>query len=209
MNSSKNDISSIQKTIWEKIQSGDQSALGEVFHEHYNELFYYGIKIIPDQEKVKDAIQDLFVTIAESSSNLGEVRNIKAYLLISLRRKILRNPKKQLSIKSDENEKETEFAFSPEEFMIHQESSGKLSNQLATCFEQLSSRQREVIMLRFYHELPMEEISTMLEMNIQSTRNLLFRALQKIRDIIPNDATADWGDVEVFLLTIFSRLRKL
>ena len=209
MNLSGKNIIHSNSGSWTKVQEGDQNALGAIFHEYYNELFYYGIKIIADQEKVKDIIQDLFVTIAESSSSLGKVQNVKAYLLISLRRKLLRNPKKQPSIQSSENLAEREFAFSPEDFIINKESSNKLSNQLATCFEQLSSRQREAILLRFYHELPMEEIAVVLEMNIQSARNLLFRALQKIRDIIPIDNTTDWNDVEIFLLSIFSRLKKV
>ena len=208
MNTAVQNISSDQTAIWLKIKNGDQKALGMVFHEYYNELYYYGIKIIPEPEKVKDTIQDLFVVIAESSSRLDDVKNIKAYLLVSLRRKLLRNPKKKLTIDSREIEPEAEFTFSPEDFVIHQESSDNLSNQLARCFEQLSPRQREMIMLRFYHGLKMDEIAVILDMSVQASRNLLFRALKKIRELIPDDMMGDYTNVEVFLFTIFSLQKK-
>ena len=207
MNSEGRNITSSHSDVWLKIKKGDQTELGKIFHEYYNELFYYGVKIIPDQEKVKDTIQNLFITIAESSQRLGDVKNIKAYLLISLRRKLLKNPKKKLTINSEEI-KDSEFVFSPEDFMIHQESSANLSKQLAMCFEQLSSRQREAIMLRFYHGLKMDEIASILDMSIQASRNLLFRALKKIREIIPDETIENWNDVEVFLFAIFSRSKK-
>lgn len=207
MNSEGRNIISSHSDVWLKIKKGDQTELGKIFHEYYNELFYYGVKIIPDQEKVKDTIQNLFITIAESSQRLGDVKNIKAYLLISLRRKLLKNPKKKLTINSEEI-KDSEFVFSPEDFMIHQESSANLSKQLAMCFEQLSSRQREAIMLRFYHGLKMDEIASILDMSIQASRNLLFRALKKIREIIPDETIENWNDVEVFLFAIFSRSKK-
>ena len=207
MNSEGRNIISSHSDVWLKIKKGDQTELGKIFHEYYNELFYYGVKIIPDQEKVKDTIQNLFITIAESSQRLGDVKNIKAHLLISLRRKLLKNPKKKLTINSEEI-KDSEFVFSPEDFMIHQESSANLSKQLAMCFEQLSSRQREAIMLRFYHGLKMDEIASILDMSIQASRNLLFRALKKIREIIPDETIENWNDVEVFLFAIFSRSKK-
>ncbi len=61
MNSAGRNISSNRSDVWLKIKKGDQTELGKIFHQYYNELFYYGSKIFSDQEKVKDAIQNLFI----------------------------------------------------------------------------------------------------------------------------------------------------
>ena len=208
MKSLEQDKSSDHSDVWWRIKKGDQEALGKVFHNYYNELYYYGIKIIPDEEKVKDAIQDLFVVIGERGAKLGEVENIKAYLLSSLRRKLLKNPKRQFLIFTDSTGIEKEFAFSPEDFMVHQEQAKTFSRQLNHCFSQLTPRQREVVFLRFYHELPLSEIANVLNMNIQSARNLLFRALSKLRKLILAESITEWGNLELFLLSVFSNLKK-
>ena len=45
----------------------------------------------------------------------------------------------------------------------------------------LTGRQKEIIYLRFIHEMSFEEISEIMKINIQSARNLLFRSMEKIR----------------------------
>jgi len=45
----------------------------------------------------------------------------------------------------------------------------------------ISGRQKEIIYLRFVHEMSFEEISEIMEINIQSARNLLTRSMEKLR----------------------------
>ena len=45
----------------------------------------------------------------------------------------------------------------------------------------LTGRQKEIIYLRFVHEMSFEEISEIMEINIQSARNLLTRSMEKLR----------------------------
>lgn len=45
----------------------------------------------------------------------------------------------------------------------------------------LTGRQKEIIYLRFIHEMSFDEISEIMEINIQSARNLLVRSMEKLR----------------------------
>jgi DNA-directed RNA polymerase specialized sigma24 family protein len=69
----------------------------------------------------------------------------------------------------------------------------------------LTDRQREVILLRFFHGLEFHEISQVLQMNIQSVRNLLFRSLDKIRKDLSDQGVTSVDNVEMFLFTIFTK----
>ncbi|TKG95900.1 sigma-70 family RNA polymerase sigma factor [Puteibacter caeruleilacunae] len=191
-------------------RSKDMLSLSEMFKTYYNELFYYGLKLGASDELVKDTIQDLFVFIAEKNSFKEEVRNIKAYLIVSLRRQLLKNLKKQRSLWSNEVAEDCVFDFSSEDFLISKESNAEMSEQLSLCFRKLSSRQREVILLRFYHEIEIVDIANIMEMNVQSTRNLLFRALEKIRSIIKKTDNANWDNIDLmfFLFTVLNSNRK-
>lgn len=190
---------------WDNFKSGDFNSLGVLFELHYQELFYYGIKIVDLPEMVKDSIQDLFADVWERRDKMASVSNFKAYLLISLRRELIRRVTK---IRKEAQSKEVstlQFSFSAEEFVISSEETKNNSQLLAESLASLTERQREVILLRFFHNLEFAEISQVLEMNIQSVRNLLFRALEKIRKDLANQGVAGVENVEVLLWSIFQQ----
>ena len=56
-----------------------------------------------------------------------------------------------------------------------------LSDEVHRILKGLTGRQKEIIYLRFVHEMSFEEISEIMEINIQSARNLLTRSMEKIR----------------------------
>jgi DNA-directed RNA polymerase specialized sigma subunit, sigma24 homolog len=53
--------------------------------------------------------------------------------------------------------------------------------ELSRAMKTLTSRQREAIYLRYIREVPLEDIASMLNMNYQSTRNLIHRSILKLR----------------------------
>ena len=190
---------------WYKFQRGDFDSLGLLFEIHYQELFYYGIKIVDMPELVKDAIQDLFADVWERRDKMGSIRNFKAYLLISLRRELIRRITKIRKESRSEEVSTLQFSFSAEEFLIHDEETQSHSRLLAESLKSLTERQREVILLRFFHNLEFTEISQVLEMNIQSVRNLLFRALDKIRKDLVLQGVGGVENIEILLLSIFQQ----
>ncbi|MEO4980255.1 sigma-70 family RNA polymerase sigma factor, partial [Bacteroides ovatus] len=56
-----------------------------------------------------------------------------------------------------------------------------LSDEIHHILKGLTGRQKEIIYLRFVHEMSFEEISEIMEINIQSARNLLTRSMEKLR----------------------------
>jgi RNA polymerase sigma-70 factor (ECF subfamily) len=55
---------------------------------------------------------------------------------------------------------------------------------IADAIQSLTDRQREAIYLRFNRGLEYEEISFLLSLNYQSSRALIHRAIEKIREVI-------------------------
>lgn len=55
-------------------------------------------------------------------------------------------------------------------------------NKLAAAIASLSPRQREILYLYYIRELSYKEITVILDMNLQSCRNLLSRALVHLRE---------------------------
>lgn len=200
-----NPSSNQQFDPWRNFKDGDFSSLGILFEKHYRELFYYGNKIVVLPEMVKDAIQDLFIDVWERRDKMTEVENIKAYLIISLRRELIRRSLKIRKETSTDQSFASQFSFSPEDFLISSEQNAEHTEILSRSMESLTDRQREVILLRFYHNLEFYEVSQVLEMNIQSVRNLLFRALDKIRKDMSDQGVTGVENVEMFLWLVFGQ----
>ena len=64
---------------------------------------------------------------------------------------------------------------------IEAEDSARLNHKLEKAFNRLSDRQREIIHMKYYQHLDYEEIGRMMDLNYQSARNLVNRALAALR----------------------------
>ncbi len=189
---------------WRKFLAGDREALGRIFRGCFSDLLAYGTKITGSDELVKDQIQDLFVRLWERRSALGEVRNVRVYLLISLKNDLWQSAKEK-GKSPVWNDQMKPFAISSEDFMIEREQEKELAEKIAAYLERLTARQREVIYLRFYMNLDFPQLAEVLDMNIQSVRNLLFRTLEKIRKEIDDNDTRQSGNIELILVALFGR----
>lgn len=207
MNSASHKLVRLQDA-WSNFKGGDFASLGILFETYYQELFYYGIKIVAMPELVKDTIQDIFADVWERRSTMVSVDNFKAYLIISLRNELIRRINRIRKESSSEAITTLQFSFSPEDFLISTEQNTEHSRQLSISMDGLTDRQREVILLRFFHGLEFHEISLVLKMNIQSVRNLLFRALDKIRKDMSDQGITGVENVEMFLWFVFGQKSK-
>jgi len=172
--------------VWKALKAGDKSCFNILFRKYYSELYYYGIKIIPDSDIVKESIQEVFMRIWETRVSLADVENVKSYLIVSVKRMILvqkekANYKNSVKISSAES---YSFFFDINEFEKHEKISDEVRLVLLTAINSLTKKQRELIMLFFYHELSYSEISAVMEISIQATRNLMYRTLIHLRESI-------------------------
>ncbi|MDZ7692329.1 MAG: sigma-70 family RNA polymerase sigma factor [Balneolaceae bacterium] len=173
--------------LWCMLQDGKREALDELFRKFYTSLFNYGIKITPNADLVKDAIQELFYKIWSKHASLSNPESIKAYLLISLRRILLRNIDKGRNW----GERNLQYLnsifstnFSKQDLIIRKELEKEKKELLVNALNELNSRQKEALFLRYYHGLTNHEIASVMGINYQSVKNNLSRALKSLRGII-------------------------
>src|SRR5699024_11598745 len=75
-------------------------------------------------------------------------------------------------------------SFSKEDLMIHYEIAEEKKGQLVQAINQLNSRQKEALFLRYYHGLTNREIADVMKINHQSVKNNLYRALKNVRGMV-------------------------
>lgn len=199
------------KLIWDKMKSGDEKSLSEIFSLYYSDLYKYGIKIFNLPDLVKDSIQDVFMRIWERRNTIGDVRSPKAYLISSVRRMLFTNRGagySEISLEVLKNEEGLNFSFSTSDFFEIEEMSQQIRASLISSINNLPDRQRELIFLRFYFNLPYLEIAQIMEVNEQTVRNLMQRALASLRNKVDRRLWEGIDSIDNLLLILFLSFQK-
>ena len=149
--------------------------------QYHAVLLHYGVSIIKDNALVEDCIQELFVHLYEKKIVLKDIKNLRAYLFISLRRRILEKIKKNRSTDLVLPINQTDIQFSQELFLTSEETSEQKIALLNTYLNQLPWRQKEAIYLKFFNNLSAKEIADIMGITTQVVSNTVYKALKKLR----------------------------
>jgi len=165
--------------LWKRLKEGDKSALEQIYRTHAAQLLKYA----RNEQLVEDCVQDLFIEIWRNRTGLSETDAIQPYLLLSLRRKIVRQVEKSKKMVADTEYTEADFdaEISIDHILIEQELSTERAQQLKAAMDNLSKRQKEVIYLKYITGLDYEDISEVMNLNYQSARNLVSSALRALK----------------------------
>jgi RNA polymerase sigma factor (sigma-70 family) len=172
--------------LWQGLRQGDAQATADLLRAFYADLYHYGLRIAGDQDLVRDSIQEIFAHLWQKRAALPEVQQVKAYLLKSLRRHLLRalQREQRRQLFAREAEPEADITFSPEDFLIASEAEHDRGARLAKAMNQLTKRQREAIFLRFYQGLGSAEIAELMDINPQSLYNLTHEAIRALKRLL-------------------------
>ena len=174
-----------EKKLWNQLKAGDKVALETIYRTYFKDLYSYGKKFAKDTSVIEDCIQELFIELWSKRQNLSETDQIKPYLYVSIRRKILGQVKKgrnRTGIELQEYHFDAELSI--EHILIQNEDNLEQKRYIETAFEQLSDRQKEILYLKYYAQMDYDAISEIMDMNYQSARNLVSRAIAKLSKVL-------------------------
>jgi len=173
------------ESLWERFRKGDQEALNTIYRTHIDDLYHYGMHFCRDKERVKDCLQDLFQCLWHDREHLSnDVKNIRYYLISSLRRRLLRSLEKTRRNITEELGDAFDFKLIPprEEIIIENETYQQQVKLLHEGIAMLSRRQREAIYLRFYQNLSYDEIARLMTMKVESVYNIVSKAIGSLKE---------------------------
>jgi len=169
--------------LWQRLKDGHEDALERIYRDHVDALLRYGFQFCKNDPLIEDCVHDLFVELWRNRSGLGNTDNIRPYLLVALRRKLIKQLKRLQKTQHSPDSGELEFMAVPgiDEAIIGKEISDAKALQLGKAMAKLSKRQREALYLKYYEDLSYEEICEALGINYQSVRNLVFAGIKALR----------------------------
>lgn len=172
--------------LWEDFKNGNDLAFSQIYSMYSPKLYRYGLRFTSNTTLIEDSIHDLFSSLAKTRMNLSPTNNIQFYLIKSFKRKLFRqlNKEKRYDFDQEQQPSVFEITYSIEHDIIHEESASQKMRLLKKAIESLTPRQKEAIYLRFTEEFDYEMISEIMDMSIESCRNLLYRTIKNLRENI-------------------------
>jgi len=166
-------------TLWQGLTQGNKSDFELLYYRYINQLYDYGVRLAKDPQLAEDCIQELFAYLWENRQKLPDVRAVKPYLLVSLKRRVFRKlaeQKRDLS-KMHELLNARSYSFDPSP---NEQTDGLPA--LKEAFDRLSEKQKEVVYLRFYNQLTYEEIAEVMNVQVKAIYKLMGRAIAHLRN---------------------------
>lgn len=168
--------------LWYQIKRGDVHAYHKLYDRYINTLFTFGMQYTNDDALVQDAIHDIFVDLHRYRNTIATEVVVKSYLFKSLQNDIFKKLKsKAKTVRIDivsEGDYKTDSA---EDELIFSETTLNKNASLAMALCSLTKKQRYALHLRFSEDLSYEEISSILEITLESCRTLIYRSLKELR----------------------------
>jgi RNA polymerase sigma factor (sigma-70 family) len=173
-----------EQAHWNTLRNGDMAGLRALYDLHAGRLYAYGMTLVRREDKVRDAIHDLFLYIWQQREKLAVPQSGKAYLMVSLRRRLFDKRVGDLDQAvpvEDTDAEATMSASDAETDWIRQEDDARRSEHLAGAMARLSDRQREILHMKYFEQMDYDAIGAVMDLNYQSARNLVNRALNALR----------------------------
>ena len=169
---------------------GDYNAFTVLYERYIKSLTHYGLKFTEDVNTVRDCLHDVFVSLWTRRENLIITSSLKSYLIKSIRSSILQKVARGRKTTSIANDDDHAYAFnlslSPEDAFLADEKNRQVYESVQQLFLKLTPKQKEVIYLRYYHDLSFEEIAGQLELSVKACYKLMHRAMSELRQGTPN-----------------------
>ena len=172
------------EALWANLKEGNELAFSVLYKRYVNRLFNYGMHSCKDRDVVKDCLQELFARLWAKRETLGVAGSVNYYLFKSFRRlligKLIANRKFSIPF---QGEPASIFEFIPpsEDSIIEDESNNHRLAMLKAGINALTKRQREAIFLKFFNELSYHEVSSIMELRVDSVYNLISKAIDVLR----------------------------
>ncbi|MGV3585968.1 MAG: RNA polymerase sigma factor [Adhaeribacter sp.] len=171
--------------LWDNFRNNNLEAFTVLFFRHYAFLFRTGKQMRLEEELVKDTLQEFFEYLWQHRQNLSEAKFPKLYLVKSFKRLLLNKITKSsllVSVSDIDELKLLEQEPSVEKLLIEQQENQRQLIRLQEEIKKLPERQQEALHLKYFCEMDYDQISSTLNISYQSSRNLIHKAVQKLRE---------------------------
>lgn len=179
-----------ERLLVRQIQNGDTSAFQELVETHKTNVYYLALDLHGNHHDAEDLSQEVFMKAYKGINKFRGGAKISSWLYrITLNTYLSGKRKKADSIVTLVN-KQSDDAYDPIESAADLATgnperaavSRGISEHVNLALDGLSQQERAVFVMRHYHDMPLKDISSALEVAEGTVKSLLFRSIRKLRE---------------------------
>ena len=168
-----------------RAKAGDAEAWGELYHQYAPAIFRFCRRAMPTREDAEDATMDIFIKIRQKLSQYDSSRPFGAWLYTVAANHcwdLLRRRKGRQDLESGEIENMP--LEHPDPGQLEQLIEQRTSQEVRRALDQLPSRARMALVLRYYADMSYDEVAATLGVRRAFVGVVLLRARHQLRDIL-------------------------
>ena len=162
-----------------------EKAFTQIIKKYQERLYWHVRRMVVDHEDANDVLQNVFIRVWNGLENFREDSQLYTWLYrIATNESLtfIEQQKKKAAISLDDAESSLVNKVTADKHF----DANKLEWKLQVAIQQLPEKQRVVFSLRYYDEMPYEEMSRVLETSEGALKASYHHAVKKIEDYILN-----------------------
>ncbi|NNG27770.1 MAG: RNA polymerase sigma-70 factor, partial [Ignavibacteriaceae bacterium] len=163
-----------------KIRSGDSAAFEALFNFYCQQLINFARRYVFDKQIAENVVQDVFVNVWQSRTNLDPSKMIKAYLFTAVKNNSLKHLR-HLNIENKGIES-IPTNISDDERPDRKLNEKELDIKVHQAIDELPEKCKEIFKLNRFENLKYVEIAKILNISIKTVETQMGRALKKLRE---------------------------
>jgi RNA polymerase sigma-70 factor (ECF subfamily) len=177
-------MNDVEPSWLSECSAGNQAAIESLVRLYETGVFRLALSIVGDQADANEITQETFIAALRSLHSYQEKNSFKAWLYtiaLNLSRSHLRKRRIIERLRSTVTALfriELQKQISPEEAIVQSEKEAAIWNEL----NKLDERHRTVVVLRYFQELSVSEISEILAVNEGTIHSRLYTARERLRN---------------------------
>jgi RNA polymerase sigma-70 factor (ECF subfamily) len=181
--------------LWKKIQQDDATAFELLYHLLYKGLCQYASQLIKDRQDAEETVQDVFVKLwslrKELVSQDMSIRNYCYRLTHNQCLDVLRRYNTQresfVHLLPPEAWVKISESYGFDDYIIEQLEAKDTEKKIRQIIGQLPEKCREIFMMSRFDNMSNDEIALKLNLSENTVKTQIYRALQKIKEVIDEE----------------------
>ena len=162
-----------------------ESAYTAIIRKYQEKLYWHVRRMVVDHDDANDILQNVFIRVWNALENFREDSQLYTWLYRIATNEcltFLKQQKKRASVSLSDVESGLSNKVKADKYF----DANKLEWKLQVAIQQLPEKQRLVFTLRYYDEMPYEEMSKVLDTSEGALKASYHHAVKKIEDYILN-----------------------
>ncbi len=163
----------------EAIRLGEANSFENLFNLYCQQLINFARRYVFDKQIAENIVQDVFVNVWQSRTNLDPSKMIKAYLFTAVKNESLKQLRhRDVEKKNYDRVFEVSSKSNPDKEMEGKE----LDYHVNQAVNELPEKCKEIFKMNRFENLKYAEIAEILDISIKTVETQMGRALKKLRE---------------------------